>query len=161
MSAAQTTAAAASAADRAWFATHPWRSYRVRRAILGELPSVTIANVAIAWIAVKRLGPDGRLRGGFTVTGKPGCDLTDAPEDVGRTSFHLSLERPGEVVSRALLEERAVGEGVAMKARDYTPASDTVSTLPCSLCALDRRVWVICELLKKILTPQASDGAVK
>jgi hypothetical protein len=41
MSAAKITAAAkASAADRAWFATHPWRSYRVRRAILGELPSV-------------------------------------------------------------------------------------------------------------------------
>jgi hypothetical protein len=109
MSAAKITAAAkASAADRAWFATHPWRSYRVRRAILGELPSVTIANVAIAWIAVKRLGPDGRLRGGFTVTGKPGCDLTDAPEDVGRAFFDLSLERPGELFSRALLEERAL-----------------------------------------------------
>src|SRR5262249_655802 len=85
MSAAKITAATkTSAADRAWFATHPWRSYRVRRAILAELPSVIAAAtrfldrwavaVACGWpdLDVSGCKPDRLMRGSID-------ELTDAP----------------------------------------------------------------------------------
>jgi hypothetical protein len=66
---------AASEADRAWFAAHPHRSFRIRLHLEGEWPHGSLEQPPPGWrwfTVVRQLAPGVRMRRPFPMEGEPG-----------------------------------------------------------------------------------------
>jgi hypothetical protein len=70
--------------DRDWFRSHPYRSHRIRRAILGEVPGATTPQYAI----VRQILPGLRIRQYFD-TAVPLLPEDEAPEHIAHALYDL------------------------------------------------------------------------
>jgi len=68
--------------DKEWYKVNPHRSYRIRCAIVGELPGVVSGD----YVVVRQLCPGLRIRWPF-VAEKP-LPIGEAPEHVAETLFN-------------------------------------------------------------------------
>jgi hypothetical protein len=95
--------------DREWFRSHPYRSHRLRRAILGEVPGVT----AQSYVVVRQVMPGIRMRCYFKTIGPLPSD--EAPEHIAHAMYDLIMTFPGSVLP---LQE------VFQRSRAYEIAAD-------------------------------------
>jgi hypothetical protein len=87
--------------DRKWFHTHPGRSYRIRRALPGELLGAPYGQ---NYIAVCQISPGFRIRAKFSTP----VAFPDEkhPEPVAHAYFDFAYEKPNQFVSEAEIYER-------------------------------------------------------
>jgi hypothetical protein len=95
--------------DREWFRSHPYRSHRLRRAIPGEIPSVSTES----YIVVRQVMPGVRMRCSFEPT--TSLPSGEAPEHIAHAMFDLIMESPGRLLSH---------EELLLRSRTYEVAAD-------------------------------------